>query len=604
MSFPSPFRSWGTMPLTLLELLGFRLMGLVKNKRDWKRKFADATIQDKWRLQLSRLLLQNSESSNIHTADLNELVFKALEQEAHEGGVISSAAVPGVFQSQELVPEALRAALIAQVDDLRQTIKVDWHPDSNEQILDLVHPSLYPYLINCSPRISGFARRSSSKLAANPVLNSPSWRHRGGFTFPERPLDPAEYEEDDLARMRSTQFQWLPAEFKVDAEGRVRIESYINNLHPIRHAALYVTIGQVFERILPLFEQVLGNLGQCGELSSPIPYFSFTTPRYWDWWQKSRDIFFAEHAKKTRQGEEATLQEGPATDSTDAVDDGAEDGDADGDSSANRDEDKDGDDDEEEAEELWYETRHAAQPEIHHAETLKQMHQKRLCSIRLRSCNLQVIVKLADIVLTPDKPDYPGGHWHVEGMQNEAIVATAVVYYCSENVTDDHLAFRVSVHEPQYKQNDDQGVLEIFGLRNDEPLVQDLGQVRTREGTVISFPNVYQHRVAPFGLVDRNKPGRRCMLVFFLVEPTSRIYSTAEVPPQQEEWLKEDLLSALLAKAFPQVLGCIIWDFVGPHISMNWERAGAVRARLMRERKFALDAFKEEVLRPFSLCEH
>lgn len=29
--------------------------------------------------------------------------------------------------------------------------------------------------------------------------------------------------------------------------------------------------------------------------------------------------------------------------------------------------------------------------------------------------NLQVIVKLANIELTPDKPDYEGGTWHIEG---------------------------------------------------------------------------------------------------------------------------------------------------------------------------------------------
>jgi hypothetical protein len=29
---------------------------------------------------------------------------------------------------------------------------------------------------------------------------------------------------------------------------------------------------------------------------------------------------------------------------------------------------------------------------------------------------LQVIVKLANIVLTPNKPAYAGGKWHVEGI--------------------------------------------------------------------------------------------------------------------------------------------------------------------------------------------
>jgi hypothetical protein len=36
-------------------------------------------------------------------------------------------------------------------------------------------------------------------------------------------------------------------------------------------------------------------------------------------------------------------------------------------------------------------------------------------SVNLRDTKLQVIVKLANIVLTPDKPSYAGGKWHVEG---------------------------------------------------------------------------------------------------------------------------------------------------------------------------------------------
>ena len=35
--------------------------------------------------------------------------------------------------------------------------------------------------------------------------------------------------------------------------------------------------------------------------------------------------------------------------------------------------------------------------------------------VELKGRKLQVIVKLANIVLTPEKPEYPGGKWHVEG---------------------------------------------------------------------------------------------------------------------------------------------------------------------------------------------
>ena len=40
-----------------------------------------------------------------------------------------------------------------------------------------------------------------------------------------------------------------------------------------------------------------------------------------------------------------------------------------------------------------------------------------------------MIVKLANIVLAPEKPHYTGGSWHVEGMLGEAIVASAIYYY-------------------------------------------------------------------------------------------------------------------------------------------------------------------------------
>ena len=42
---------------------------------------------------------------------------------------------------------------------------------------------------------------------------------------------------------------------------------------------------------------------------------------------------------------------------------------------------------------------------------LEVMHNR----ISLKGRTLQVIVRLANIVLTPERPEYPGGKWHVEG---------------------------------------------------------------------------------------------------------------------------------------------------------------------------------------------
>ena len=42
--------------------------------------------------------------------------------------------------------------------------------------------------------------------------------------------------------------------------------------------------------------------------------------------------------------------------------------------------------------------------------------------ISLRSRTLQVIVRLANIILTPERPEYPGGKWHVEGSSRPCFV--------------------------------------------------------------------------------------------------------------------------------------------------------------------------------------
>ena len=140
-------------------------------------------------------------------------------------------------------------------------------------------------------------------------------------------------------------------------------------------------------------------------------------------------------------------------------------------------------------------------------------------------------------MLTPQQPRYDGGVWHVEGMRNECIVASGIAYYEQCNTGPSSLAFRCAVAEPAYEQNDDRGPPAVYGLSNGEALVQPLGAIDTCEGRCIAFPNVFQHRVAPFSLLDASKPGHRSILVLFLVDPTISILSTSRVPPQQKDWL-------------------------------------------------------------------
>jgi hypothetical protein len=153
---------------------------------------------------------------------------------------------------------------------------------------------------------------------------------------------------------------------------------------------------------------------------------------------------------------------------------------------------------------------------------------------------LQIIVKLANIDLTPEKPDYEGGNWHVEGQLNEHICATALYYYDNENITNSHLAFRQScidsTLEMGYEQDEHDFMSAVFGCEPDGPAVQEVGSVLCKEGRLLTFPNILQHRILPFKLADATKPGHRKILALFLVDPGIRIISTANVPPQQRDW--------------------------------------------------------------------
>lgn len=55
-------------------------------------------------------------------------------------------------------------------------------------------------------------------------------------------------------------------------------------------------------------------------------------------------------------------------------------------------------------------------------------------------------------------------------------------------------------------------------------------------GNSSSSPNVLEHRVEGFELVDKNRPGYRKMIAIFLVDPALSILSTSCVSPQQLHW--------------------------------------------------------------------
>jgi hypothetical protein len=108
---------------------------------------------------------------------------------------------------------------------------------------------------------------------------------------------------------------------------------------------------------------------------------------------------------------------------------------------------------------------------------------------------------MASIELTPEKPDFPVGGWHIEGQLNESICGTALYYLDSDNVTDTSLSFRMQTRQDLKDIDEDYNVGQdschwmerAFGTclqSNNCPCLQNYGNVRTREGRLLAFPNV------------------------------------------------------------------------------------------------------------------
>lgn len=156
-----------------------------------------------------------------------------------------------------------------------------------------------------------------------------------------------------------------------------RITSYINNLHPYKHKELYDIIADIISKAVPLWNQTL-------------------TPLKDDQSRAYQRIMFGE-IKYDMDEDNVPEGEGPP-----------------------RDWDPD-DDDADQKEDDWREwldeNKSAIQPEpgVFRPPPMPESGNDVNLRRDFLKKGLQVIVKLANIHLTPQKPEFTGGTWHVEG---------------------------------------------------------------------------------------------------------------------------------------------------------------------------------------------
>ncbi|KAF7301061.1 hypothetical protein MIND_00670000 [Mycena indigotica] len=561
---------WGPPPRTLAELRMYALSWAIRSKPDWRRKAKDATIMEKWREEATeqQITLPKYEklTKNMINFTLTELA--AYSELANNPLGLEAGPFDAIWYSDKLITDDLAQLLrteVAKLEDIPDSEK-DWHPGSHDQVLDLVHPSLYPIMYGRT-----IASTTNTTVA---VPYEKSWKI---------------WLSDDInAHCLSEKYSWLPSDFAISsnkpdgvAEARL-VSPYINNLHPTTHQQLYCVIEQAIGAFVPLFERVLSQIngseqdllrewqkdevpGGSGRIKVKYGFGTFIgfdrkyvglrVPCIWASGMRDRGEF----------------------ETNDQYLDAIE-----------------------------------ILPEAHEEDNgaLKRT----FVPYSLRGKTIQCIVKLANIHLTPENKEYAGGSWHVEGMLNERIVASAIYYYDEDNITESRLEFRVTTSPPVYHEQDDELCSKVlYGMERETHCLQSLGSIETKSGRVLAWPNIYQHKVAPFSLKDPTRPGHRKILAVFLVDPSIKpVPSATTVPPQQSEWALRALLEAQqdprsLVSRLPleliQAISAELEQVEGGRY-LGRREAHEVRTRLMAERKVFLKAREGTVALSFNMCEH
>ncbi|KAA8646822.1 Ankyrin-2 [Aspergillus tanneri] len=376
---------------TMWEVSMMRIMNSITDKPDWDQKIFDEPITTRWRIEV--LGSSNEITPKMMDWVIDELRYKA-ELFQKEG--IISAFDGDIVKSDTAISEELKKALKVAVRPLENIPdeQKDYHPGSNQQVVDLVHPSLFPLvygrsriLLDGKTGLDDYLSRSGNGevLAVPPASTTERYAHRVR-QFLEVPL-------------YSQKFQWLPCDVKFDpSSNKCHIVSYINNLRPDKHRDLYKVIEEIISQAIPLWNMSL----------TPLFHNNVRPNRV----VPSRNYL----PRATPEPEE------PDEDFDESWDDYQE-------RYVN-----------------WLNTLTLAPPEIEAFDPLFFSGQEPFdLQSKFRDDGLQVIVKLANIELTPEKPKYNGGSWRAEGQLNEHICATAIYYYSSENITSTSLEFRQRV---------------------------------------------------------------------------------------------------------------------------------------------------------------
>ncbi|TMW62013.1 hypothetical protein Poli38472_009506 [Pythium oligandrum] len=155
---------------------------------------------------------------------------------------------PQTWLSDSTISSELKTKFVGEVTalDNQPVDRRGSQSPTNEQVVNLVHPSRYPCIYGQTTRLPLYQAKKPYSSAAEQM--------RSIMFLPAK---------TKTSGPKGLKSQWIPSEVDVDLEedgGSASFASYINNLHPESFASMYDSLGKIFGRFVPLFDRVLWTL--------------------------------------------------------------------------------------------------------------------------------------------------------------------------------------------------------------------------------------------------------------------------------------------------------------------------------------------------------
>ncbi|KAI1778666.1 hypothetical protein F4818DRAFT_438820 [Hypoxylon cercidicola] len=537
---PFSYNRFESDGLKLREIRMMHFINMVTDKPNWEENVFDDQIVSAWL----------AESSLDYAPDLDgdvyfsERMYKACVDELREKAVwLKRTGIVNVLDAELAVAKSDTVVSPTLASSLRASAKAlenvrlkdrDWEPGSNEKVLNLLDPSLYPLTYG----ITRVLPRERIPL-----------QHCGSYIGKGEPISVIDPSEVRRPAYFGT-MQWLPSSIRWTGTG-LRITSYIHNLKPTDHSGLYGVLESFVAAAIPLWEECLFS-GQYRR-SPRIP----TCP------SGNSDYVLAE-------GAEPSIRYRNSIGHMDYV-------------SWVRNRIL-----------RWPEpSRYKARlSRLRPQEVKPNLREDFPGGLQVVFRLFNIHLKPDDPVYPGGIWNYGGTlndrivatalyYYDAENV-GEGIISFAHVFDSDALTLQPPLEHAINPGEFPPPQYEDYECIRRWYDISSGSRFQIIGTVATRPGRLLAFPSVFQHSSGPFALENPTQPGHLKVLAMYLVDPNIRVLSTDVVPPQRRDWWADEVRGI---KPFSQIAQEIFDNIIRfvEDVPMSPEQGREARAHLMEE---------------------